>query len=60
MYIQRQYTFRINAESRDFEHNLKKIRHFYFILKLLHFYSDDIEGSECLDAKQKLQLGLDY
>ena len=52
--------FELTQNHATFEHNLEKIRHFYFILQLLHFYSDDIEGSECLDAKQKLQLGLDY
>ena len=55
MYMQRQYTIRINAESRDFWAQFSVDQSFLLLFKIVTFYSNDIDGSECSDAKQKLQ-----
>ena len=54
MYMQRQYTIRINAESRDFWAQFSVDQSFLLLFKIVTFYSNDIDGSECSDAKQKL------
>ena len=59
IYMQRQYTIRINAESRDFLVQFSVDESFLLYFKTVTFYSNDIDGSscgsECSDAKQKLQ-----
>ena len=59
MYMQRQYTIRINAESRDFWAQFSVDQSLLLYFKIVTFYSNDIDGSsygsECWDAKQKLQ-----
>ena len=57
MHMQRQYTIRINAESRDFwaQFSIDHDQSFLLLFKIVTFCSNDIDGSECSDAKQKLQ-----
>ena len=56
MYIQRQYTIPINAESRDFWAQFSVDQSFLLHFKIVTFYSNDkMHASECSDAKQKLQ-----
>ena len=54
MYMQRQYTIRINAESRDFWAQFSVDQSFLLLFNIVTFHSNDIDGSECSDAKQKL------
>ena len=55
MYMQRQYTIRINAESRDFWAQFSVDQSLLLHFKIVTFYSNDIDGSERSNAKQKLQ-----
>ena len=55
MHMQRQYTIRINTESRDFWAQFSVDQSFLLLFKIVTFQSNDIDGSECSDAKQKLQ-----
>ena len=55
MHMHRQYTIRINAESRDFWAQFSADQSFLLHFNIVTFYSNDIDGSECSDAKQKLQ-----
>ena len=55
MHMQRQYTIRINAESRDFWAQFSVDKSFLLHFKIFTFYSNDIDGYECSHAKQKLQ-----
>ena len=59
MYLQRQYTIPINAQSRDFWAQFSVDQWFLLLFKIVTFYSNDTDGSECSDAKQKLT-SLDY
>ena len=54
MYMQRQYTIRINATfetTKRFSVDQSFLLHF----KIVSFSSNDIDGSECSEAKQNLQ-----
>ena len=55
MYVQRQYTIQIHAESRDFWAQFSVDQSFLLYFKIVTFYSNDIDRSECPGAKERLQ-----